>query len=57
MGTVTPNKHLDAVIKGADAWLGQWVLLDDQKRVSRASTQGAVLTGALDAAVWVHAVC
>lgn len=56
MGAVTPHEHLDAVIEGADEGLGHRALLDNQERVPGAPTQGAVLTGTLDAAVWVHAV-
>lgn len=56
MGAVTPHEHLDAVIEGADEGLGHRALLDDQERVPGAAAQGAVLTGTLDAAVWVHAV-
>lgn len=56
MGAFSPHKHLDAVVEGADPGLGQRALLDDQKRVPGAPTQRAVLTGTLDAAVWVHAV-
>lgn len=57
MGAVPSHKHLDSVIKGADSGLGHWTLLDNLQRVSGASAQRAVLTGSLDAAVWVHAVC
>ena len=57
MGAVPSYKHLDAVVEGADAGLGRGALLDDQERVPGAPTQRAVLTGTLDAAVWVHAVC
>lgn len=57
MGAITSHKHLDTVVEGSDSRLGQRVLLDDQKRVPGATTEWAVLTGTLDAAVWVHAVC
>lgn len=57
MGAIPSHKHPDAVIEGADAGLGHGALLDDLERVPGAPTQWAVLTGTLDAAVWVHAVC
>ena len=56
MGALTPHEHLDAVIEGADEGLGHRALLDNQERVPGAPTQRAVLTGTLNAAVWVHAV-
>lgn len=56
VGTVPPHKHLDTVVEGSDSGLGHWVLLDDLQRVPRALAQGTVLTGTLNAAVWVHAV-
>lgn len=56
MGAVPSHKHLDSVVEGADAGLRRGALLDDLERVPGAPTQWAVLTGTLDAAVWVHAV-
>lgn len=57
MSAVPSHKHLDAVVEGADAGLGHRALLDDLERVPGAPTQWAVLTGTLNAAVWVHAIC
>ncbi|TNN35183.1 hypothetical protein EYF80_054656 [Liparis tanakae] len=56
VGAVPPHEHLDAVVEGADAGLEGGALLDDQQGVPGPPAQGAVLTGTLDAAVWVHAV-
>jgi len=56
VGAVPSHEHLDAVVEGADAGLERGALLDDQERVPGPPAQGAVLTGTLDAAVWVHAV-
>ena len=57
VGAVPPHQHFHAVIEGADVRLGHGTLLDDLQRVPGAAAQRAVLTGTLDAAVWVHAVC
>lgn len=57
VSAVPSHEHLDAIVEGADAGLVCRALLDDQERVTGAPTQRAVLTGTLDAAVWVHAVC
>lgn len=57
MGAFTAHEHFDTVVKGADAVLGQRALLNDLERVAGTATQRAVLAWALDAAVWVHAVC
>lgn len=54
---VPSHKHLDPVIERSDTGLGRRALLDDLQRVSGATAQWAVLTGTLDATVWVHAVC
>lgn len=57
VGAVATHQPLHAVVKRSDVRLGSRALLDDLKRVSWAAAQRAVLTGALDAAVGVHAVC
>lgn len=56
VGTVPSDKHFDAVVERADGGLGRRALLDDLQRVPGATAKWAVLTGTLDAAVWVHAV-
>lgn len=57
VGAVPSHQHLDAVVERSDSRLGHEVLLNDLQGVSGAAAQRAVLTGALNAAVWIHAVC
>lgn len=56
VGAVPSHQHFDAVVEGADVGLGRGALLDDLQGVPGAAAQWTVLTGALDAAVGVHAV-
>ena len=56
VGAVAAHQHPDALVEGADLLGRRQALLDDLQRVLGAAAQRAVLTGALDAAVGVHAV-
>lgn len=57
MRAIPAHKHVDALIEGANLLHWQLALLDHLQWVSRATTQWAVLTWALDTAIRVHAVC
>lgn len=57
MCAIPAHQHVDTLIEGANLLHWQLVLLDHLQWVSRATTQWAVLTWALDTAIWVHAVC